>query len=351
MAVGFLAPNLYLYQIAYDRSGKMQRELPDAIDLMTISVESGLGFDAAVQQVATNTEGPLADEFARVLREMQIGAEPLRRAARARATAPTSPEVRTFVSAMVQADAFGIPIAQVLRVQSSEIRVKRRQRAEEKAQQVPVKITVPLIFCILPVPVHRGHGTGRHQHHGQLRRMTLSRRCDPGSTTGWRSGARVLAMLILGIRRPGATATSARRSWPGRPRRHLVRSSTAGRRGSRPAVLTLVLAASRLVGADRRRSASADGATAAGRPGRAAVHRRACAAASGAWRWPCRPSWSCAAGRRGAARRRTHRRRRRTDTFTWVLTGIGLGLIASYVHVAAAAADPTRSRPTATPSG
>jgi tight adherence protein C len=127
----------------------MQRELPDAIDLMTISVESGLGFDAAVQQVATNTDGPLADEFARVLREMQIG-QGRSDALRALSERTTVPEVRTFVSAMVQADAFGIPIAQVLRVQSSEIRVKRRQRAEQKAQQVPVKITIPLIFTILP---------------------------------------------------------------------------------------------------------------------------------------------------------------------------------------------------------
>ena len=127
----------------------MQRELPDAIDLMTISVESGLGFDAAVQQVAKNTEGPLADEFARVLREMQIG-QCRSDALRALAERTNVPELQTFVSAMVQADAFGIPIAQVLRVQSSEIRVKRRQRAEEKAQQVPVKITIPLIFTILP---------------------------------------------------------------------------------------------------------------------------------------------------------------------------------------------------------
>lgn len=147
--VGFMAPNLYLYQTAYDRAAKMQRELPDAIDLMTISVESGLGFDAAVQQVATNTEGPLADEFARALREMQIG-QSRSDALRNLGTRTTVPEVNTFVSAMVQADAFGIPIAQVLRVQSSEIRVKRRQRAEEKAQQVPVKITIPLIFTILP---------------------------------------------------------------------------------------------------------------------------------------------------------------------------------------------------------
>jgi tight adherence protein C len=149
VAVGYMAPNLYLYQVGYDRGGRMQRELPDAIDLMTICVESGLGFDAAVQQVAANTEGPLADEFARVLREMQIG-QSRSEALRSLAERTNVPEMRGFVSAMVQADSFGIPIAQVLRVQSSEIRVKRRQRAEEKAQQVPVKITIPLIFCILP---------------------------------------------------------------------------------------------------------------------------------------------------------------------------------------------------------
>ncbi|WP_432479801.1 type II secretion system F family protein [Nocardioides sp. GXQ0305] len=149
VVIGFMAPNLYLYQSAYDRSARLQRELPDAIDLMTICVESGLGFDAAVQQVAANTEGPLAEEFARVLREMQIG-QSRAEALRALADRTNVPEVRSFVSAMVQADSFGIPIAQVLRVQSSEIRVKRRQRAEEKAQQVPVKITIPLIFCILP---------------------------------------------------------------------------------------------------------------------------------------------------------------------------------------------------------
>ena len=149
LVVGFFAPNLYLYQKAYDRSLRMQRELPDAIDLLTISVESGLGFDAALQQVAKNTDGPLADEFARVLREMQIG-QGRSEALRGLADRTNVPEVATFVSAMVQADAFGIPVGQVLRIQSHEIRIKRRQRAEEKAQQVPVKITIPLIFCILP---------------------------------------------------------------------------------------------------------------------------------------------------------------------------------------------------------
>ena len=146
---GFFAPTMYLYQRAYDRSSRLLRELPDAIDLLTISVESGLGFDAAVQQVAQNTEGPLAEEFSRVLREMQIGSS-RSEALRALAERTNVAELRSFVSAMVQADAFGIPIANVLRVQSSEMRVKRRQRAEEKAQQVPVKMTIPLIFCILP---------------------------------------------------------------------------------------------------------------------------------------------------------------------------------------------------------
>ena len=149
LVVGFFSPNLYLYQKAYDRSQRLQRELPDAIDLLTISVESGLGFDAALQQVARNTDGPLADEFSRVLREMQIG-QGRSQALRGLADRTNVADVRTFVSAMVQADSFGIPVGQVLRIQSQEIRIKRRQRAEEKAQQVPVKITVPLIFCILP---------------------------------------------------------------------------------------------------------------------------------------------------------------------------------------------------------
>ncbi len=149
LVVGFFAPNLYLYQKIHERSERLQRDLPDAIDLLTISVESGLGFDAAVQQVARNTEGPLAEEFSRVLREMQIG-QGRADALRALGERTNVPDMRSFVGAMVQADSFGIPVAQVLRVQSSEMRVKRRQRAEEKAQQVPVKITVPLIFCILP---------------------------------------------------------------------------------------------------------------------------------------------------------------------------------------------------------
>jgi tight adherence protein C len=147
--LGYLAPNLYLHQLGYDRTEKIRRAMPDALDLLTISVESGLGFDAALSQVARNTDGPLAGEFARVLQEMQIG---LGRGAALRALGERThvPELKGFVSAMVQADALGIPVAQVLRVQSREIRTKRRQRAEEQAQKVAIKILIPLIFCILP---------------------------------------------------------------------------------------------------------------------------------------------------------------------------------------------------------
>lgn len=147
--LGYYAPNLWLHQMGYERTGAMQRALPDALDLLTISVEAGLGFDAALSQVARNTDGPLAEELARVLKEMQIGLG-RSRALRALGERSTLPDIRSFTSAMVQADAFGIPIGQVLRVQAQEIRVKRRQRAEEQAQKVPVKIMVPLVLFILP---------------------------------------------------------------------------------------------------------------------------------------------------------------------------------------------------------
>jgi tight adherence protein C len=147
--LGWFGPSLWVYQVGYDRNEIIRRELPDAIDLLTISVEAGLAFDAALAQVARSSDGPLAKELFRVLQEMQLGTGRIP-ALRALADRTDVEELRTFVAAMVQADTFGIPIATVLRVQSSQMRVKRSQRAEEKAQQVPVKILFPLIFCILP---------------------------------------------------------------------------------------------------------------------------------------------------------------------------------------------------------
>jgi tight adherence protein C len=147
--LGFFAPDLAIYQVAYNRREQIRRDLPDAMDLLTITVEAGLAFDAALTQVARNTEGPLADEFFRVLQEIQLG--------RSRGEALEQmgerinvEELKSFVGSVMQADSLGIPIAQVLRVQAREMRIKRSQRAEEAAQKVPVKILFPLIFCILP---------------------------------------------------------------------------------------------------------------------------------------------------------------------------------------------------------
>lgn len=146
---GFLLPNILLTNAGQKREFLMRNALPDALDLLTISVEAGLGFDSAVGRVAKHTTGPLAQEFSRLLQEMQIGVGRME-AMRGMAERTSLPDLKAFCLAMVQADQLGIPIGRVLRVQSSEMRTKRRQRAEEAAQKVPVKILFPLIFFILP---------------------------------------------------------------------------------------------------------------------------------------------------------------------------------------------------------
>jgi tight adherence protein C len=146
---GFFLPDILLYNAGVKRQEKIQKALPDALDLLTVCVEAGLGFDAALAQVARNTTGPLAAEFSRVLQEMQIG-KSRSQALRAMTDRTTVPELRSFVSALVQAGELGITIADVLREQAKEMRLRRRQRAEEKAQKVPVKILFPLVFCLFP---------------------------------------------------------------------------------------------------------------------------------------------------------------------------------------------------------
>lgn len=148
-AAGFVLPNILLFNAGQKREERMLKALPDALDLMTITVEAGLGFDAAVNRVARDTEGPLAQEFSRLVQEMQLGLGRMA-AMRAMAERTTIRDLQVFSLAMVQADAFGVPIARVLRVQAKEMRTRRRQRAEEKAQKVPVKILFPLVFFILP---------------------------------------------------------------------------------------------------------------------------------------------------------------------------------------------------------
>jgi tight adherence protein C len=146
---GFFLPDLLVYNSGTKRQEKIQKQLPDAMDLLTICVESGLGFDAALAQVARNTDGPLAAELARALQEMQIG-KTRKEALRSIASRTTVPELRSFVSSLVQAGELGISVAGVLREAAKEMRLRRRQRAEEVAQKVPVKILFPLMLCLLP---------------------------------------------------------------------------------------------------------------------------------------------------------------------------------------------------------
>jgi tight adherence protein C len=148
-AAGFFLPDVLLYNAGLKRQQRIQVNLPDAMDMLTVCVEAGLGFDAALAQVARNTDGPLAAELARALQEMQIG-KSRTEALRAMAGRTTAPELRAFVSALVQASELGISIASVLREQAKEMRLRRRQRAEEQAQKVPVKILFPLVLCLFP---------------------------------------------------------------------------------------------------------------------------------------------------------------------------------------------------------
>jgi len=148
-AAGFFLPDVLLYNAGQKRQARIASAMPDAMDMLTVCVEAGLGFDAALAQVARNTEGPLAAEFARALQEMQIGAARTQ-VLRAIVDRTSVTELRAFISALIQAAELGVPVARVLREQAKEMRVRRRQRAEEKAQKVPVKILFPLIFCLFP---------------------------------------------------------------------------------------------------------------------------------------------------------------------------------------------------------
>jgi tight adherence protein C len=145
-----VGPDVFLQSRAADRQATIQRALPDTLDQMTIAVEAGLGFDAAMSKAAVNGRGPLAEELVRALQDISIGRS-RRDAYKALELRTSSEDLRRFIRAVSQADQYGISIADVLRVQASEMRVKRRQRAEAEALKVPVKIVFPLVFCILPV--------------------------------------------------------------------------------------------------------------------------------------------------------------------------------------------------------
>jgi tight adherence protein C len=148
-AFGFFVPDIIIRNMGEKRQIELQKGLPDALDMMTVCVEAGLGFDAAIMRVALNLEGPVASEWARVLQEMQFGMSRTQ-ALRALVNRTDVAELRTFVSSLVQSAELGISVGVVLREQAKEMRIRRRQRAEERAQKLPVKILMPLISCLLP---------------------------------------------------------------------------------------------------------------------------------------------------------------------------------------------------------
>lgn len=148
--LGYFIPDLLLYSKGLERQKIIQLELANTLDQMLISVEAGLGFEGAMARAGANGKGPLAEELVRTLQDMQVGRS-RRESYLALAERTSLPELRSFVQAIVQADTYGIAISRVLRVQAKVMRVKRRQRAEEKAMKLPVMILFPLLFFIFPV--------------------------------------------------------------------------------------------------------------------------------------------------------------------------------------------------------
>jgi tight adherence protein C len=148
-AVGYIAPEFWLGRKMKARAYSMILQLPDALDLLTISVEAGLGFDAALAKVVEKMEGPLVDEFRQALAEVRMG-RTRRDALRDVATRADAQPVSNFIGAIVQAEQLGVPIAKVLQIQSNQLRIERRQRAEEAAAKAPVKMLFPMVGCIFP---------------------------------------------------------------------------------------------------------------------------------------------------------------------------------------------------------
>lgn len=147
--LGFMLPALWLGSKIRNRKNSVIKSLPDALDLLTICVEAGLGFDQAMQKVAEKWEDDLSRAFARVLHEIRLG-KTRREALRDVSERLDVSDMTSFIAAVIQAEQLGVSIAKVLRIQSDQMRVRRRQRAEEKAHQAPVKMLFPMVFLIFP---------------------------------------------------------------------------------------------------------------------------------------------------------------------------------------------------------
>jgi tight adherence protein C len=146
----FFLPDYWVMTVRDKRQSAMQADAADVIDQLTICVEAGLGFDAAFARVATTTKGPLTDEFRHTISDIQAGM-PRHQALRTLADRAQIVEIRQLVTALLQAQKHGVPMADTLRIQSAEIRLKRKQRTEEKAAKLGVKMIFPIVFCFMPV--------------------------------------------------------------------------------------------------------------------------------------------------------------------------------------------------------
>jgi len=147
--LGYMLPEFWLGGKAKKRSFGMVLQLPDALDLLTISVEAGLGFDAALAKVVEKMEGPLVMEFRQALAEIRMG-RTRRDALRDVVARADAQPISNFIGAIIQAEQLGVPIAKVLQIQSQQLRIERRQRAEELAAKAPVKMLFPMVGCIFP---------------------------------------------------------------------------------------------------------------------------------------------------------------------------------------------------------
>ena len=145
----YLLPEFWLSRTVSGRQQRILLALPDTLDLLVISVKAGLGFDGALAKVVEKTQGPLAEEFQRALSEIRVG-KPRREALRDMAARVEVQPLTNFVGAIIQADTLGVAISQVLQVQSEQLRIERRQRAEELAAKAPIKMLFPLVGCIFP---------------------------------------------------------------------------------------------------------------------------------------------------------------------------------------------------------
>lgn len=148
--LAYFAPDVFIHGRGAERQKVIEMELPNTLDQLLIAVEAGLGFEAAMARSARNGTGPLAAELIRASQDLQVGRS-RKEAYLAMAERAGVPDLRNFVRAVVQADSYGISLTGVLRTQAKQMRIRRRQRAEEKAMKLPVKVLFPLMVCILPV--------------------------------------------------------------------------------------------------------------------------------------------------------------------------------------------------------